>query len=154
MLPIHSPPPPPPPTHTHTSYVHAHWSEHTHRSWLYSYRSNVHKYSHKLHHHIRHRAIPTTVDWAIAWTCVVVMVMGNCSWLINYTFLSNFNSIGIEIFCWSNCNCSWLHTCNLYIITQLHTIIFLLHCLPNAYYCESLLDFWRLNLLITLPLQA
>ena len=28
------------------------------------------------------------------------------------------------------------------IITQLHTITFLLHCLPNAYHCESPLDVW------------
>ena len=38
-----------------------------------------------------------------------------------------------------------LHLCNLYIITQLHTIAFLLHCLPNAYYCESPLDYWRVK---------
>ena len=28
---------------------------------------------------------------------------------------------------------------------QLHAITFLLHCLPNAYPCESPLDFWRVK---------
>ena len=32
---------------------------------LYSYRSNVHKHSHNLYYHIRCRAVPMTVDWAI-----------------------------------------------------------------------------------------
>ena len=31
-------------------------------------KSDVHKHSLKLHHHIRGTAVPTTVDWAIVWT--------------------------------------------------------------------------------------
>ena len=60
--------------------------------------------------------------------------------VINYTFLSYCNLIGIEIFAEVIVIVvDYIHLIYTYII------YILFHCLPNVYHRESLLDFWRVR---------